>query len=419
MAGTCFVVQGFGKKVDYKTGRTLDLDASYEVIKDAVEAAGLTCIRADEIQHSGSIEVPMYEQLHDADLVIADLSTSNVNAAYELGVRHALRPFTTLIVAETQFTFPFDVNHIAIRTYTHLGEDVGRREAKRFQAELTEAIDAILGEDKTDSPVYTFLHKLQPPAPAADDPADDGQVAKAAGDGKAETLRMLMDAFKEQKDQGNWKQAIDYADMMLVTRPGDPYLIQQKALATYKAEDPTEVEALRAARGVLEILTPHSSNDTETLGIWGAVHKRLWQAEGRPEDLDEALRSYARGFYIKNDYYNGINAAFMHDVRAAEHARGGKKADSVADSVIARRLRLEVLGICTAGLDDADDLPPDDVYWITATAYEAQVGLGNAVEAAGWKARAEAAETKGWMRESTRKQIASLEELLEQSLSID
>ena len=44
---TCFVVQGFGEKTDLATGRALNLDASYEVIKEAVEAAGLRCIRAD------------------------------------------------------------------------------------------------------------------------------------------------------------------------------------------------------------------------------------------------------------------------------------------------------------------------------------------------------------------------------------
>ena len=44
---TCFVVMGFGKKTDYQSGRTLDLDKSYRnIIKPAVEEAGLKCIRA-------------------------------------------------------------------------------------------------------------------------------------------------------------------------------------------------------------------------------------------------------------------------------------------------------------------------------------------------------------------------------------
>ncbi len=47
--GTCFVVMGFGKKPDFETGRTLDLDKTYKnIIKPSVEAAGLKCIRADD-----------------------------------------------------------------------------------------------------------------------------------------------------------------------------------------------------------------------------------------------------------------------------------------------------------------------------------------------------------------------------------
>ena len=82
-----FVVQGFGVKTDLATGKDYNLDRSYRVIKRAVEDAGLRCVRADEVQRSGVIDVPMYENLLRADLVIADLSTSNTNAFFELGVR--------------------------------------------------------------------------------------------------------------------------------------------------------------------------------------------------------------------------------------------------------------------------------------------------------------------------------------------
>lgn len=83
---TCFVVMGFGKKTDYQTGRVLDLDKSYKnIIKPAALAAGYECIRADEIQHSANINVPMYRQLLNADVVIADVSAYNANAFYELG----------------------------------------------------------------------------------------------------------------------------------------------------------------------------------------------------------------------------------------------------------------------------------------------------------------------------------------------
>src|SRR6185369_1865791 len=164
--GTCFVVMGFGKKTDFETGRTLDLDKSYRnMIKPAVEAAGLKCIRADEIVHSGLIDVPMYQQLLDADVVVADLSTSNKNAFYELGVRHGLRPSTTIVICEDGIkTPPFDVNHIIIRTYHHLGEHTGYSEVERFRKVLTDAIIEVYKKDPRpdDSPVYTFLNNLTP-----------------------------------------------------------------------------------------------------------------------------------------------------------------------------------------------------------------------------------------------------------------
>src|SRR5262245_26382011 len=111
---TCFVVQGFGEKTDLATGRRLNLDASYQVISSVVERSGYHCVRADEIASSGTIDGPLYEALWRSDLVIVDLSTSNLNAAYELGVRHALRPDNTIVVAENGNLSWFDVDWLSI-----------------------------------------------------------------------------------------------------------------------------------------------------------------------------------------------------------------------------------------------------------------------------------------------------------------
>src|SRR5262249_3655934 len=125
----CFVVMGFGMKTDFATGRKLDLDRSYRLlIKPAVQDAGMDCIRADEIRHSGVIDVPMYHELLKADYVIADISTSNANALYELGIRHALRPHTTIVIAERELLYPFDLNHVTIVRYTHLGDAIDYEE---------------------------------------------------------------------------------------------------------------------------------------------------------------------------------------------------------------------------------------------------------------------------------------------------
>ena len=121
-------------------------------------------MRADEIRHSGIIDLPMYKYLLSADVVIADLSTYNTNAFYELGVRHALRPYTTIAIGERELKYPFDINHPVIRQYEHLGKDIGYSEVMRFRKELQEAIQEILSQpQQIDSPIYTFLNKLRPP----------------------------------------------------------------------------------------------------------------------------------------------------------------------------------------------------------------------------------------------------------------
>jgi hypothetical protein len=157
---TCFVIQGFGKKNDFQQGKVFDLDASYEVIKEAVEDAGLQCHRADELGSQGLIDQKMYDALLDADVVIADLSTLNANALFELGVRFALRPYATIVVAEQGINFPFDVNHIYINTYRHLGDDVGRRDAREFQQRLKPLVQQAAAAPALDSPVYKFLERI-------------------------------------------------------------------------------------------------------------------------------------------------------------------------------------------------------------------------------------------------------------------
>ena len=183
MAKTCFVLMGFGEKTDFRTDRKLNLDKTYKIIQSAVEACGVSCIRADDIIHSSVMDKPMYEHLLEADIAIADLSTSNENAIYELGVRHALRPNTTIVIAESQFSFPFDLNHLLIRTYDHLGTGIDFEEAERLKKNLMDAIRTLLDTDEVDSPVYTFLPDLNPPSRKPTPPGGPGglQPAVAAG----------------------------------------------------------------------------------------------------------------------------------------------------------------------------------------------------------------------------------------------
>ena len=432
---TCFVIQGFGKKTDYTDGRVLDLDASYAIIKEAVEAAGLKSVRADEIQHSTVIDVPMYEMLLQADVVIADLSTYNVNAAYELGVRYALRPRTTIVVAEEGFKNPFDVGHIAIRRYKHLGEDIGAREAARFKAELKTAIEEILASNRSDSPVYTFLPQLMPPqmavTPAAVVPAAPlarggvvniavasppglGNDQPAAAEPLVTPKAMLDDALAKINPPAG--EASDFAGARALLqkvselRPNDPFVTQQLVVATYKSKQPDAESALLDARNIMEkSLDPASTNDPETLGLWGAIHKRLWELSSRQDDLNAAVDGYERGFSLRRDWYNGINYAFLLDLRSVEWLKAGNKDDAIADSVLARRVRSEVGRLALAPAEDRD-ADPKKRFWV-ATLWEAALGRGDAAEMTRWGAEAEALVVPQWMQETRLEQGRKLVEL--------
>ncbi|HYG82639.1 MAG TPA: tetratricopeptide repeat-containing protein [Pyrinomonadaceae bacterium] len=437
---TCYVVMGFGKKTDFETGRTLDLDKSYRhIIKPAVEAAGMKCVRADEIVHSGVIDVPMYEHLLTAEVVIADLSASNRNAFYELGVRHALRPYTTIVICEDSVRhFPFDVNAVNVLKYHHMGEGLDFEEVERFRKVLTEAITKNLGEKQpqTDSPVYTFLSGLTPPelAGVAWEAAQTGPVA--AGEARPEGLPAfgeLMRQADEAQSAGDFvtaKTLISSARWMMKeaadpNRAEDPYVIQRLALATYKSKQPTPQAALEEARALLVTLSPATSNDTETLGLWGAVHKRLWELTGDRTQLDEAVRSYERGFYLRNDYYNGINLAYLLDVRSADackradaaataDAARAERAEAVSCFVQAVRVRREVVSICGQVLAE-EGLTGERKYWALATMAEAYLGVGDEAAAQQKLREAFALTTAQWMKDSTQQQMDKLRELLAKS----
>lgn len=416
---TCFVVQGYGEKTDFTDGRKLNLNASYQVIKEAVEAAGLRCIRADEVVKTGTIDVAMYDWILKADLVIADLSTYNVNAAYELGVRYGVAPTATIIVAEEKFNNPFDFTHIVLHRYKHLGEDIGLMEARRFQAYLTAVIRDVMETRKPDSPLYEFFD-LDPPvrreraaAPAAVplDLTGLGAARQAAGE---QSAKELLDRARAAMDGSRFGLARELLQLVHTTLlPNDPYVLQQLALAVYKSREPDAATALKDARHILHAkLNADTTNDPETLGLWGAVHKRLWDLSHDRKDLDTAVAAYERGFYLKQDYYNGINLAYLFNVRAMEYEAAGRVAEAIADFVLARRIRREVIPICEAALATGPRTQADK-YWILATLWEAAYGLEDADGIARWQPQAEQAATASWMLDdSTRPQLAKLATLL-------
>jgi hypothetical protein len=422
---TCLVIQGFGKRNDFQQGKIFDLDASYEVIKEAVEDVGLMCYRSDELGAQGIIDQKMYDALLDTDVVIADLSTLNANALYELGVRFALRPYATIVVAEQGINFPFDVNHIYIHTYYHLGEDVGRRDAREFQKRLKPLVQKAAADPELDSPVYRFLPTLRPPFDTADDTHNRtpfSEIESPLAPEQSQPISLLLEQARLALDSADFEAAKTALQAALNMRPNDNYLVQQLALVTYKSQTPDPKTALFEAKTILQRLNPKTSHDPETLGLWGAVHKRFWDLTNGRADLGEAIFAYERGFKLRNDYYSGINLAFLLNVRATL----SEPADAIADFVLANRIRQRVIEICERRLQDLLHTENEDAlktsaeaaqqrdqkFWLLATLQEAAVGLGDDEAAAHWRRQAREVTAAEWMIDVTQMQIDKLKALM-------
>jgi hypothetical protein len=379
----CLVVMGFGKKTDFETGRTLDLDKTYRtIIKPAVTAAGLECIRADEIITHGVIDVPMYELLLKAEVVVADISTSNKNAFYQLGVRHALKPHTTIVICEDGAKyFPFDVNHVLIRQYHHLGDGIDLDEVVRFREVLQKVIEELLSKEPVpvDSPVYTFLPELNPPTigekipptpqeskPAATRaPSVAPEAAAASGppelSPQSKALLHLVENVEvgvKYRKFGDARTLLAEALKFLISEQGggpianSPDMIQRLVNAGCKVEGPNRHEALTTARRIFEFLSPTRSNNPETLQLLGDIELAIFEEKEDSNRLRRARQVYERLYTLRRDYRSGITLAYLVTL----HAERQKDAvEKLTDIGFANRLRREVIESCNEKLVRIDE----------------------------------------------------------------
>jgi hypothetical protein len=200
-------------------------------------------------------------------------------------------------------------------------------------------------------------------------------------------------------------------------------------LATYKAKQPNLLAALNEAMEILKALNPDDSNDPETVGLAGAIEKRLFEEGQGADHLSRAISYYRRGYYLRNDWYNGINLAYLLNVRA-DSTLDQDDIERIADMVWANRIRREVVDLCDRELEEIaarekrlqgepakleSELRARDreqQFWCLATKAEASFGLAAFEEFDRARTAAIAASHASWMIETMDKQIGSLKALL-------
>lgn len=156
-----FIIRPFG------TRRGINFDEVEErLVGKALDNIGAEGRTTGEILVSGNIRIDMFQQLLIADLVVADITLSNPNVFYELGIRQALQEKRTFLIRAKlpppqtideakELEVPFDLKTDRYLEYdpVNLQDTLPR---------LTEALRLTAASPRQDSPVFLSLPNLQP-----------------------------------------------------------------------------------------------------------------------------------------------------------------------------------------------------------------------------------------------------------------
>ncbi|MDL2403087.1 TRAFs-binding domain-containing protein [Rhizobium mayense] len=341
----CFVLMPFGTK-SAGGEKPINFDAVYdEFIKPAIEEAGLDPIRADEEQAGGIIHKPMFERLVLCEYAIADLTTANANVFYELGVRHAAKPRTTvLLFAKDQGRLPFDVAPLRAMPYS-IGASGGPIDKTKSIEALVARLKAARTAVDKDSPLFQLIDEY-PETKIAHEKTDifreqvaygeelktklraarkEGRdavyaIEESLGSLEDEEAGVIVDLFISYRSLEAWADMVRMFSKVDATLRNTILLREQYALAFNRNGDGEE------AQKILEQLIHERGPSSETYGILGRVYKDRWlkaKEEGKTGKakghLRQAIETYLKGFEADwRDAYPGINALTL--IHAQDHA---------------------------------------------------------------------------------------------------
>ncbi len=154
--GKCFVISPYGRRTGMD-GEMIDFDQLYEeVFAEAVESMGFRAVRCDRIPQSGLIHRDMLRHIAVDDLALVDITTTNPNVFYELGVRHALKPTLTVITKMRGADVPFNIRDLRIIEYPGAGGSFDDT-----KAEICRFIAFGIQSNEPDSPIHSLLQDAQ------------------------------------------------------------------------------------------------------------------------------------------------------------------------------------------------------------------------------------------------------------------
>lgn len=353
----CFVLMPFGRKPAI-SGKMIDFDAVYrDLIAPAIKAAELEPLRADEEMAGGIIHKPMFERLILCEYAVADLTTANANVFYELGLRHAVRPASTvLLFAKDAGQLPFDLAPLRGIPY-EIGADGKPDNVAAATAVLAERLNEAR-KYAVDSPVYqlvdgfpniqrlktdVFRDRVEYSEQAKKRLAEarkqglDAVRAIERDLGKVSDLEsgVVIDLFLSYRAVKGWQEMVDLVPKMSPPLAATVMVQEQLGLALNRAGHGDEAEKV-----LLDLIVRRGPN-SETYGILGRVYKDRWEAAAKTGEtllakglLKKAIDAYLKGFEADwRDAYPGVNTVTLMELAEPPDPRRDKLLPVVAYAV--------------------------------------------------------------------------------------
>jgi hypothetical protein len=140
---SCFVVMPFGGTWDPYYA---------QIYEPAIQESGLISVRANDVFRAGSILQDIVDLLSRSSVILADISESNRNVHYELGLAHALgKP--TVLVAPKNLPLFFDIGQERMLTYDKDNPFWG----VELRQKITQALSETIRSPETAIPT-AFMH---------------------------------------------------------------------------------------------------------------------------------------------------------------------------------------------------------------------------------------------------------------------
>ena len=261
-----------------------------DLIQPAFKSVGYDVARADDFDHQQNILTDIVGSILDSDIIVADLTLSNPNVYYELGVAHA-RGKGVVLMTQDMEGVPFDLKSYRVFKYSDSASRL-RATADDLKSLAKSIFDGgiLFGNPVSDFERHGAGQRALPAgngatASVGDDSSADDESNDEAGDADATAGPGLLDAASRIEDGFKLSTKILYAIRGHIEGLGRE--------ASEKAPELGKLMEARNVRGAINLLRILGRSYDKRRQELKALNKKLREAWGYSTSGLEAMWAHS------------------------------------------------------------------------------------------------------------------------------